>query len=72
MPKSWTSSHRRGRCWTSGEMIGAGAPMSASALAITNAFRPVSASNGTSAIWSLPSSSMSTPPWWVMVMVGAR
>ena len=46
--------------------------MSASALAITNAFSPVSASNGTLAIWSWPSSSMSTPPWWVMVIVGAR
>ena len=53
-------------------MMALGALMSASALAITNALSPVSASNGTLAIWSLPSSSMSTPPWWVMVTVGAR
>ena len=53
-------------------MIGPGAWMPVSALATTNAFKPVSASKGTLAIWSLPSSSMSTPPWWVMVMVGAR
>ena len=53
-------------------MMALGALMSVSALATTNALSPVSASNGTLAIWSLASSSMSTPPWWVMVIVGAR
>ena len=46
--------------------------MSASALAITKAFSPVSASKGTVAMSPLPSSSMSTPPLCVMVIVGAR
>ena len=53
-------------------MISFGAPMSVSALATTKAFRPVSASNGTVAMSPLSSSSMSTPPLWVSVIVGAR
>src|SRR5262249_1792940 len=47
-----------------------GAPMSVSPLATTKAFRPVRASNGTCATCFLSSSSMSTPPLWVSVMVG--
>jgi hypothetical protein len=39
---------------------------------MTKALRPVSASNGTATICSLDSSSMSTPPWCVIVTVGAR
>ncbi len=46
--------------------------MSASALATTKAFSPVSASKGTVVISVLSSSSMSTPPRCVMVIVGAR
>ena len=53
-------------------MICFGAFSSESALATTKALRPVSASNGTCATRLLSSSSMSMPPWWVRVIVGAR
>ena len=46
--------------------------MSLSALAITNAFRPVSASNGTVAMSPFSSSSIAMPPLCVSVIVGAR
>ena len=46
--------------------------MSVSAFATTKAFRPVSASNGTIATSDFGSSSMSMPPRWVSVIVGAR
>ena len=53
-------------------MISLGAPISVRALATTKAFRPVSGSNGTIATCFLSTSSMSMPPMWVSVMVGAR
>ena len=46
--------------------------MSDSALATTKALSPVSASNGMWAMYFLSSSSMSTPPTCVSVIVGAR
>jgi len=49
-----------------------GAPSSESALATTKALRPVSGSKGTCATWLLSSSSISTPPMCVSVIVGAR
>ena len=53
-------------------MICLGAFSSDSALATMKAFRPVRGLNGTLTIWLLSSSSMSMPPWWVSVIVGAR
>ena len=53
-------------------MISFGAPMSVSAFATTKAFSPVSASKGTMATSDFGSSSMSMPPRWVSVIVGAR
>ena len=53
-------------------MISFGAPMSVSAFATTKALSPVSASNGIVAMSDFGSSSMSMPPRWVSVIVGAR
>lgn len=53
-------------------MISRGAPISLSAFATTNAFNPVSASNGTIATCFGSTSSMSMPPMCDSVMVGAR